>query len=233
MTIIMKKITLLTLLVFTFSFIANAQKFNELINLNKYVKANSELPLPQKGDKRVVFIGNSITEGWVNIHPDFFTSNNYIGRGIGGQTSPQLLSRFRQDVINLHPKAVVINVGTNDIAENTGDYDPQFTFDNIKSMADMAKANGIKVILSSVLPVGEYPWRKEIQNVPDKIAALNKNIEEYAKANKFAYIDYFAVMHDDNRALINTYGTDGVHPNALGYDVMEKAAKPVIDKVVK
>ncbi|MBK5722943.1 SGNH/GDSL hydrolase family protein [Dysgonomonas sp. Marseille-P4677] len=228
----MKKIILLILLV-VFSLVVNAQKFNELINLNKYAKANSELPLPGKKENRVVFIGNSITEGWANMRPDFFSSNNYIGRGISGQTSPQLLSRFRQDVINLHPVAVVINIGTNDIAENTGTYDPEFTLGNIKSMAELAKANNIKVILSSVLPVGEYPWRKEIKNVPDKIAALNKGIEEYAKKNKFAYIDYFAVMHDENRALISTYGDDGVHPNALGYEVMEKTAKAVLNKVVK
>lgn len=229
----MKKITLLTFLIIIFCLSANAQKFNELINLTKYAKANSELPVAENKEKRVVFIGNSITEGWVNMHPEFFTSNNYIGRGIGGQTSPQLLSRFRQDVIDLHPKAVIINIGTNDIAENTGVYDPEFTLGNIKSMAELAKANNIKVILSSVLPVGEYPWRKEIKNVPDKIAALNKGIQEYAEKNKFAYIDYFAVMHDENRALIGTYGNDGVHPNALGYDVMEKVAKTIIDKVVK
>lgn len=229
----MKKIVLLSMLTFVFSSFVNAQKFNELINLGRYAKANSELPMLEKNEKRVVFIGNSITEGWVNIRPEFFTSNHYIGRGIGGQTSPQLLSRFRQDVINLHPVAVVINIGTNDIAENTGVYDPEFTLGNIRSMAELAKANNIKVILSSVLPVGEYPWRKEIKNVPDKIAALNKGIEEYAKKNKFAYIDYFAVMHDENRALISTYGDDGVHPNSLGYEVMEKAAKEVIKKVVK
>jgi lysophospholipase L1-like esterase len=216
-----------------FTFFCNAQKFNELINLKKYEQANAGLSLPAKGEKRVVFIGNSITEGWVNQRPAFFSSNHYIGRGIGGQTSPQLLSRFRSDVIDLKPVAVVINIGTNDIAGNTGEYDPVFTLGNIMSMAELAKANGIKVILSSVLPVAEYPWRKEIKNVPDKIEALNANIRAYAEKNGFAYIDYYAVMHDERKALISSYGDDGVHPNAEGYAVMERVAKAVIDKVIK
>lgn len=229
----MRRFIFVTFLISFTSLFCNAQKFNELINLQRYEKANVELPLPVKGEKRVVFIGNSITQGWVGQRPDFFKSNNYVGRGIGGQTSPQLLSRFRQDVINIKPTAVVINIGTNDIAENTGPYDPSFTLGNIMSMAELAKANGIKVILSSVLPVGEYPWRKEIKNVPDKIEALNEGIRAYAKKNKFAYIDYYAVMHDENRSLIGSYGKDGVHPNAEGYEVMEKVAKAVIDKVLK
>jgi lysophospholipase L1-like esterase len=211
----------------------NAQKYNELINLQKYDKENSELPEPAKKDKRVVFIGNSITQGWASKRPDFFTSNNYIGRGISGQTSPQLLSRFRQDVINLKPVAVLINIGTNDIAGNTGTYDEEFTLDNIKSMAELAKANKIKVILSSVTPVKEYPWRKDIQNVPEQIQSLNAKIKAYATANKFAYVDYYSSMHDENHALIKSYGTDGVHPNAQGYEVMEKIAKTVISKVIK
>lgn len=216
-----------------FSLFATSQEFNERINLKRYEKNNAELPPPAKKEKRVVFIGNSITEGWVNNRPDFFKSNNYIGRGISGQTSPQLLSRFRQDVINLKPKAVVINIGTNDIAGNTGPYDFEFTLGNIKSMAELAKANGIKVILSSVTPAGEYPWRKEIKDVPEKIMTLNAAIKAYAKERKFVYIDYFEKMHDDNNALIASYGTDGVHPNAEGYAVMEEIAKKVIDKVAK
>jgi lysophospholipase L1-like esterase len=216
-----------------FSIFGHAQKYNELINLQKYSEANSKLPEPAKNEKRVIFIGNSITQNWAEQRPDFFASNNYIGRGISGQTSPQLLSRFRQDVINLKPAAVLINIGTNDIAENTGAYDEEFTFGNIKSMAELAKANKIKVILSSVTPAGQYPWRKEIQNVPVKIQSLNAKIKAYAKANKFAYADYYSVMHDENHSLIQSYGTDGVHPNAQGYEVMEKIAKEVISKTIK
>jgi lysophospholipase L1-like esterase len=229
----MRRFIFVTFFISLFSLFCNAQNFNELIDLQRYEKANAELPLPVKGEKRVVFIGNSITQGWVDQRPYFFKSNNYVGRGIGGQTSPQLLSRFRQDVIDLKPVAVVINIGTNDIAENTGSYDPAFTLGNIMSMAELAKANGIKVILSSVLPVAEYPWRKEIKDVPDKIDALNAGIKAYASKNKFAYIDYYAVMHDENRALISGYGKDGVHPIGEGYAVMEKAAKAIIDKVIK
>jgi lysophospholipase L1-like esterase len=227
----MKITCLIFSFLFVFSIFGNAQKYHELVNLEKYAKANSELPEPSKKDKRVVFIGNSITQNWADQRPEFFTSNNYIGRGIGGQTSPLLLSRFRQDVINLKPVAVIINIGTNDIAENTGPYSEEFTLGNIKSMAELAKANGIKVILSSVTPAGQYPWRKEIQNVPEKIQSLNAKIKAYAKANKFAYVDYYSSMHDESHSLIKSYGTDGVHPNAKGYEIMEKIARETIDKV--
>jgi lysophospholipase L1-like esterase len=212
---------------------ANAQNFNEWIGLHVYAKANKELPPPTKGEKRVVFIGNSITENWVKEHPQFFTENNYVGRGIGGQTSPQLLSRFRQDVINLQPVAVVINAGTNDIAENTGTYDADFTLENIKSMAELAQGHGIKVILSSVLPASEFPWRKEIKDAPLKIDVLNAGIKEYAASNGFAYIDYYSIMCDKNQAMFKTYSNEGVHPNAEGYKVMEEVAKKMIDQVLQ
>ncbi len=216
-----------------FGLFSQAQEFNKLINLDRYAEANAALPAPAKGEKRVVFIGNSITDGWPNAHPDFFKSNNYIGRGISGQTSPQLLSRFRQDVINLKPVAVLINIGTNDVAQNTGPYNEEFTLGNIMSMAELADANGIKVILSSVTPAGEYPWRKEIKDVPQKIMSLNAKIKAYAKEKGFSYIDYFSVMCDENNALKSNIGTDGVHPNEEGYKIMEATAKKVIDKVIK
>lgn len=216
-----------------FGLFSQAQEFNKLINLDRYAEANTALPAPVKGEKRVVFIGNSITDGWPNAHPDFFKSNNYVGRGISGQTSPQLLSRFRQDVINLKPVAVLINIGTNDVAQNTGPYNEEFTLGNIISMAELADANGIKVILSSVTPAGEYPWRKEIKDVPQKIMSLNAKIKAYAKEKGFSYIDYFSVMCDENNALKSNLGTDGVHPNEEGYKIMEATAKKVIDKVIK
>lgn len=216
-----------------FGLFSRAQEFNKLINLDRYAEANAALPAPAKGEKRVVFIGNSITDGWPNAHPDFFKSNNYVGRGISGQTSPQLLSRFRQDVINIKPVAVLINIGTNDVAQNTGPYNEEFTLGNIMSMAELADANGIKVILSSVTPAGEYPWRKEIKDVPQKIMSLNAKIKAYAKEKGFSYIDYFSVMCDENNALKNNLGTDGVHPNEEGYKIMEATAKKVIDKVIK
>ncbi len=227
----MKKIVVIISFLFCLCTLMNAQQtLSDTPNFNRYATANEEI----KGEKiNVVFIGNSITEGWVNMRPDFFASNGYVGRGIGGQTSPQLLLRFRQDVVELKPKAVVINIGTNDIAENTGKYNPQFTIDNIRSMADIAKANGIKVILSAVMPVGEYPWRKEIKNVPQIIDALNKEIKAYAEANGFAYIDYNTPMRAADGSMIKEYATDGVHPTAKGYEIMEELANKTIKKVIK
>ena len=229
----MKKVILIMSFFSFFGLFSQAQEFNKLINLDRYAEANAALPAPAKGEKRVVFIGNSITDGWPNAHPDFFKSNNYVGRGISGQTSPQLLSRFRQDVINLKPVAVLINIGTNDVAQNTGPYNEEFTLGNIMSMAELADANGIKVILSSVTPAGEYPWRKEIKDVPQTIMSLNAKIKAYAKEKGFSYIDYFSVMCDENNALKSNLGTDGVHPNEEGYKIMEATAKKVIDKVIK
>lgn len=229
----MKKIYLIACLSFlVLSCIAqgNMANLNEMVNLNCYKKENSELLSLDK--KWVVFIGNSITEGWVEQRPDFFTSNNYVGRGIGGQTSPLVLLRFRQDVINLKPVAVVINIGTNDIAENTGAYDADFTLGNIKSMAELAQANGIKVILSSVTPAAKYFWRETVENIVEKIAALNSKIKTYAKENDFGYVDYFSVLTDANGALPREYGRDGVHPNAKAYEIMEQQVQAVITKII-
>jgi lysophospholipase L1-like esterase len=217
---------ILSIFLFPIAVSGQHQDMTNAANYKKYAEANlSE-------SKRVVFIGNSITEGWVSSSPAFFTDNNYIGRGISGQTSSQLLLRFRQDVINLKPVAVVINIGTNDIAQNTGEYVPQFTMDCIQSMAELASYNGIKVILASVLPAGEFGWRKEIKDVSQKIDALNTLIRTYAETNGFAYIDYNTEMRDENGALKKDYGRDTVHPNKEGYNVMGKIAKEVIDKVV-
>lgn len=204
-----------------------AQDLTAAANFGRYAEANNTI------SNRVVFLGNSITEGWVGAHPEFFTDNGFIGRGIGGQTSPQLLLRFRQDVINLHPQAVVINIGTNDIAQNTGEYSPQLTIDCIQSMAELAHANGIKVILSSVTPAKEYPWRKEIKDVPAKIDALNANIKALAEADGYAYLDYNILLRDATGGMIKEYTIDEVHVTHAGYAIMEKAAKELIEKVLK
>lgn len=211
-----------------------AQKnHNEWANYKRYEKANNELPVPNKKEKRVVFLGNSITEGWVNIHPEFFTENGYIGRGISGQTSYQFLLRFRNDVINLKPKLVIINAGTNDVAENTGPFDLEKTFGNIASMAEMAKANKIKVILTSVLPASEFKWNKKITDSSERIEALNAKIKEYAEANKIPYVDYYTPMASGpERSLNPDYSKDGVHPTLEGYLVMEAIIQPVIDKAL-
>ena len=212
---------------------AMAQKHDQFANFKRYDKANKELPAPAKKEKRVVFLGNSITEGWVSIHPEFFKENGYIGRGIGGQTSYQFLLRFRNDVINLKPKLVIINAGTNDAAENTGPFDLDITFGNIASMAELAKANGIKVILTSVLPSSGFRWNKKVTDAADRIEALNAKIKAYAKENKIPYVDYYTPMvSGPERALNPAYSNDGVHPTLEGYLVMEALIKPAIEKAL-
>ena len=212
---------------------AMAQKHDQFANFKRYDKANKELPAPAKKEKRVVFLGNSITEGWVSIHPEFFKENGYIGRGIGGQTSYQFLLRFRNDVINLKPKLVIINAGTNDAAENTGPFDLDITFGNIASMAELAKANGIKVILTSVLPSSGFRWNKKVTDAADRIEALNAKIKAYAKENKIPYVDYYTPMVTGaERALNPAYSNDGVHPTLEGYLVMEALIKPAIEKAL-
>lgn len=217
----MKK-TLLFLLLLSFVVVeSNAQKFNDLINLKRYSEANQKLPACMPNDRRIVFIGNSITQGWASTHPQFFEENNFVGRGIGGQTSPQMLARFRDDVVNLTPYAVVINAGTNDIAENTGPYNQEFTLGNIKSMAEIAQANNIQVILSTVLPAGAFGWNPAITDSVEKIEALNAEIKKYAEENNFIFIDYYSQLKDDKGALKSNFGDDGVHPNDECYKLME------------
>lgn len=209
----------------------NAQEWGYF---NRYAQENSKLKKVGVAERRVVFMGNSITEGWVNQHPEFFKTNNYIGRGISGQTSYQFLLRFREDVINLHPELVVINAGTNDAAENTGPYNINITLGNIVSMVELAKANKIKVILTSVLPASEFCWNKKITDAADRIAALNAKIEAYAKANKIPYINYYKEMvSNPERSLTPAYTEDGVHPNKKGYAVMEALIKPAIKQALQ
>lgn len=197
-----------------------------------YAKANAELGKPAKGEKRVVFLGNSITWGWVDQHPEFFKENGFIGRGISGQTSYQFLLRFRQDVIDLQPKIVVINYGTNDIAENTGKYDEDQTFGNVVSMCELAKANKIKVILTSTLPAGNFPWRLEIKDSMEKIRSLNARVKAYADAHEIPFVDYFTAMLNEDGTRMNTeYTPEQVHPNKKGYAVMESLVLPVIKKM--
>lgn len=210
-----------------------AQQKQDFANYKRYAKANTELGKPQKGEKRVVFMGNSITEGWVRTHPDFFKSNGFIGRGISGQTSMQFLLRFREDVINLQPRLVIINAGTNDIAENTGEYNEDRTFGNIVSMVELAKTHKIKVILTSVLPAKNFGWRLEITDSMEKIRSLNARIKAYAEANKIQYVDYFtAMLSQDGAGMDTKYTPETVHPNAAGYTVMENLILPAIKKAL-
>jgi lysophospholipase L1-like esterase len=173
--------------------------------------------------RRVVFLGDSITEGWTGMHPGFFTANGFVGRGIGGQTSPQMLVRFRQDVIGLLPEAVHIMAGTNDIAENTGPYDPQATQGFIASMAELAKVHGIRVILATVPPAGEFFWHPGLSPA-EKIRTLNAWIRDYAVSNGFTYADYTTILDNGSGAMRPGLASDGVHPTLDGYTVMEPIA---------
>lgn len=201
--------------------------------LAKYDQQNKEIIAQPNDGKRVIFLGNSITENWRNMRSDFFTSHNYIGRGISGQTSYQFLVRFREDVIALKPKVVVINAGTNDVAQNNHPYVEDRTLGNIITMCELAKANKIKVILSSILPCGGFGWNPSIKDAATKIKSLNARIKQYAQDNKIPYIDYWTPMADDNGALKKEYTQDGCHPTEAGYAVMEPLAVKAIQKFVK
>lgn len=212
---------------------AMAQK-HEFANWGRYAKQNAELGAPAKGEKRVVLMGNSITDGWPRTRPEFFKDNNIIGRGISGQTSYQFLLRFREDVINLQPKVVVINYGTNDIAENTGAYNEDLTYGNVLSMVEIARYHKMKVILTSCLPAAGFGWNRSITDAMDKIRHLNARVQAYAKENKIPYVDYFSAMVTaDGTAMKPELANDnpGVHPNAKGYAVMESLLLPVIKKL--
>ena len=196
-------------------------------NFERYREDNIKLGLPRLGENRVVFMGNSITEGWKDVDPDFFKDKPYINRGISGQTTPQMLVRFRADVVNLKPKVVVILAGTNDIAGNTGPVTLEMIEDNIASMVEIAKANNINVVLCSVLPAYDYPWKPGLQPA-EKIVALNKWIKDYSEKNKIIYADFFTPMADERNGLKKEYSEDGVHPNKDGYDVMT----PLVEKAI-
>ena len=192
-------------------------------HLKKYELENIELKKVDDSD-RVVFMGNSITEGWSYFNKDFFINNPFVNRGIGGQTTPQMLIRFKPDVVNLNPKSVVIMAGINDIAGNTGPITIENTAENIISMAEIAKANGIKVFICSTLPAIDFPWSPGLKPAP-KVLKLNKILKKYCKDNNIKYVDYFSSMVDEKGGLKvpeYTSADDLVHPNLEGYKVMEK-----------
>lgn len=201
-------------------------------NLAAYAGKNAALGPPAKHENRVVFMGDSITEFWDKKTSDLFANKSYINRGISGQTTPQMLVRFRPDVINLKPKVVVILAGTNDVAGNTGPASVEMIEGNIASMAELAKANGIKVILSSVLPAAAFYWIPEIKPAA-AITALNKWIKEYSDRNGFVYVDYYSPMVDEKMGLKREYSGDGVHPNGAGYKVMNPLVESAILNALK
>ncbi|WP_409557553.1 SGNH/GDSL hydrolase family protein [Allomuricauda sp. SCSIO 65647] len=201
-------------------------------NLEKYKEANATLKAMGEDENRIVFMGNSITEGWSVANPDFFEGKPYVNRGISGQTTPQMLLRFRQDVIDLRPKVVVLLAGTNDIAGNTGPMTLDQIYGNICSMVELALANGIKPIVSSVLPAYDYPWRPGLQpNI--KIPKLNGMLKKMAQEKGVVYLDYFSAMADDRNGLPKELAGDEVHPTKKGYAIMEKLVEKAIQETLK
>ena len=204
----------------------SAQK--DWANFKRYESSNKTITAPVKA----VFMGNSITEGWYRQDSSFFLNNHFAGRGISGQTSSEMLVRFRRDVIDLHPQAVVILAGTNDIAQNNGYISLENVMGNIKSMCQLAKANNIKVVLCSVLPAYEFPWRKELKPA-EEVKKLNAMIAQYAKENKIPYVDYYSALVDSRGGIPAKYAADGIHPNMDAYKIMEGLVMKPLRKITR
>lgn len=214
--------------------LAGAEKrLQDWPNLGRYREENSKLAAPGAGEKRVVFMGDSITDAWGRSHGKFFPGEPYVNRGISGQTTPQMVLRFRADVIDLHPKAVVILAGTNDIAGNTGPETLEEIEGYLTTMAELAKTYKIKVVLASVMPVCDYIQPQTGRRPPEKIVALNAWLQNYAKAHKLVYLDYYAALIDDQKMLKKELTYDGLHPNNAGYDVIAPLASAAIHKALK
>jgi len=215
---------------------AQEKRLKDWPDLAHYREANAKIAAPAKGEQRVVFMGDSITDMWVLPRfGGFFPGKPYIGRGISGQTTPQMLLRFRADVMALRPKVAVILAGTNDIAGNTGPIALEETEGNLGSMAELARANGIRVVLSSVMPVSNYghdhdgnPLDMRIKRPPEKILELNAWIKKYAAEKGHVYLDYFPATVDDQGLLKKELSDDGLHPNSAGYAVMARVAEKAI-----
>lgn len=199
--------------------------------LKKYEKENTALETLKSGENRIVFMGDSITEFWSALCPEFFVGKPYINRGISGQTTPQMLIRFRADVIALKPKVVVLLAGANDIAGNTGPSTLEMIMNNIISMAELTKANQFKMILCSLLPAYDFPW-KTGSFPAEKIETFNAMLKKYADANAILYLDYYSAMVDERKGLKAAYSNDGVHPNKVGYEVMGQIVEKGINKVL-
>ena len=212
----MRRCLLLILLGILLSGQSHAQ--DDWANIGRYAQANSEMTVRPKA----VFMGDSITQCWYDADPSFFNDNNFACRGISGQTTSHMLVRMRKDVVNLHPKYVVILAGTNDIAKNNGFIEVDDIYGNIVSMCEIAKANKVKPVICSILPVKQYKWRPEVTDCAERIIKLNAMLEDYAQASKCIYVDYHSVMKDDENGLPEKWSYDGVHLNGDGYDVIEK-----------
>ena len=210
-----------------------AMLMDDFGELARYREANAKLAAPAKGERRVVFFGDSITDGWKL--EESFPGKQYINRGIGGQTTPQMLIRFREDVIDLKPAVIVILAGTNDIAGNTGPMSLEEIESNYASMADLARVHGVKVVFSSVLPVHNYTERAADffpLRSPEKILKLNRWLQDYCKGKGCLYLDYFTALVDDKGLMKKEMADDGLHPNPAGYVVMAPLAEKAIGKAL-
>ena len=225
----MKK-TVFIILFLTMTFLGFSQDdwfgFNRFSADNERITKSGEFP-------EVVFMGNSITEYWAYYHPDFFSEHNYCGRGIGGQTSAQMLVRFTADVIDLHPKAVVIMAGTNDVAHNDYWVEPDKVVENVMAMCLLARANGIVPIISSIPPCTGFVWRPEIANAGQTIVDINKSLKAYAETNGIVYVDYHAALADEQNGFPKKLSDDGCHPNPDTYFIMEELVLRAISEAVK
>jgi lysophospholipase L1-like esterase len=209
-------------------------KHNDWAQLKRYQAENAALPAPTPGQPRVVFYGDSITDIWshhAGIAP-FFPGKDYINRGISGQTTPQMLVRFQQDVVHLHPAAVLILAGTNDVAGNTGPSTPQMIEDNYASMAAIARANNIKVIFATITPAYNFPWKSGVDPVP-VIRELNQWLKDYCASEHLTYVDYYSAMTDDKGAMKAGISNDGVHPTGKGYAIMAPLAEEAIMQALR
>ena len=186
-------------------------------------------PVPgHTSENSIVFLGDSITELWDMENPSFFENKPYINRGVSGETTQEMLHRFKKDVIDSKPSVVVILAGTNDIAENGGPITLEEIFENIVAMTKLAQKNRIRVVLCSVLPAHEYPWREHIDAV-EKIERLNAMIKKYTQKNRLIYCDYYSALVDERKGMKVSYSEDGVHPNIAGYKIME----PIVEQAIK
>jgi lysophospholipase L1-like esterase len=208
-------------------------KLEDWAQLGRYRAENEAMPAPAAGEQRVVFYGDSITDGWGRRAGtgDFFPGNPYVNRGISGQTTPQMVVRFHQDVVALKPKVVVILAGTNDVAENTGPMTPEMTLDNFRAMAEMAQANGIKVVICAILPAGEFSWHKGLEPAA-KIRTLNEELKAWCVSEGIVWVDYYTPLADASGAMKPGLSFDGVHPTAAGYAIMGPLAEAGIQKAL-
>jgi lysophospholipase L1-like esterase len=207
------------------------QEFLDWPNLGHYRKENENLGLPSEGEHRIVFMGDSITEEWGHLYPQFFADKQLVNRGIGGQTTPQMLIRFKPDVIDLKPDTVIILAGTNDIAGNTGPASEKMITDNLFAMAELAMFHEIKVVISSILPVYKYEWTDKVEDPPGTIFSINEKVRVFVEKHDLLYLDYYSQMVDEKSGLRSEYSEDGVHPNEAGYKVMSKIAGDMISKI--